>query len=230
MGASVPFSPVVGVLLCGVRTVPEFNKTAHLSEHGEASSMLAGGNFAGTIATPSREERAERHWYALRTYPRHEKGVRERLQSRSVECFLPLFEQTRKWKNGQKMRVELPLFPGYLFVEIDPARRAHVLEIPGAISLVGSQHELWPVSDSQIQMLRDDLHLRKFEPYTYLSAGQKVRIKSGPLANLTGILIRKNSSLRVVLTLDQIMQGVAVEVDACEVEPLNLCANTTDPS
>src|ERR1700733_10662096 len=174
MGASVPLSPVVGVLLCGVRTVPEFNKTAHLSEHGEASSSLAGGNHEATGVTPSWEEPAERHWYALRTYPRHEKGVRERLQSRGVECFLPLFEQTRKWKNGQKMRIELPLFPGYLFVEIDPARRARVLEIPGAISLVGSQRELWPVSDSQIQTLRDDLYLRKLEPYAYLSAGQTV--------------------------------------------------------
>jgi transcription antitermination factor NusG len=165
------------------------------------------------------------YWYALRTYPRHEKSVREHLLARNVVCFLPLYRKNSRWKNGCNVRVELPLFPGYIFVEIDPQRRARVLEIPGAISLVGSSHELWPIPGDQIRMLRENLMSRVWEPHEYLVAGNKVRIKSGPLTNLTGILVRKNSGLRVVLVLDQIQRGVAVEVDAGELELVAQDAN-----
>jgi transcription antitermination factor NusG len=158
------------------------------------------------------------YWYALRTYPRHEKRVREHLLSRNVECFLPLYKKNSQWKNGCKVRVDLPLFPGYIFVEIDPNHRARVLDIPGAISLVGSSHELWPIPGDQIRMIRENLMSRVWEPHEYLVAGNKVRIKSGPLTNLTGILVRNNSGLRVVLVLDQIQRGVAVEVAADELE------------
>jgi transcriptional antiterminator NusG len=203
----------------GVCKVPELEKAAHLSEHGEALPNISAGNVP--LAGPAQYGRTNHHWYALTTYPRHEKQVRQQLQLRDVDYFLPCYEQLRKWKNGQTVRVEFPLFPGYIFVEIDPAHRSRVLETPGAISLVGSGRELWPISDSQIRTLRDELHLRKFQPHAYLAAGQRVRIKAGPLANLTGILLRTASSLRVVLTLDQIMQGVAVEVDMTEIELLS---------
>jgi transcriptional antiterminator NusG len=190
--------------------------SVHLSEHGEALSTPLVASGAASVGSRGQDDK--RHWYALRTYQRHEKRVCEYLQSRSIQCFLPLYMQAYRWKNGCKGRVELPLFPGYLFVEIDSSRRGHVLEPPGAISLVGSTRELWPIPDSAIQILRDSLHLRKCEPHPYLVAGVRVRIISGPLASMTGILVRKNSDLRVVVTLDQVMQGVAVEVDASEIE------------
>jgi transcription antitermination factor NusG len=168
------------------------------------------------VVNPARDERS--HWYALRTYPRHEKRVREHLLSRDVECFLPLYGKNSRWKNGCNVRVELPLFPAYLFVEIDPRHRARVLEVPGAISIVGSSREFWPIPGDQIRLLRENMQSRVWEPSEYLVAGNKVRIKSGPLRNLTGVLIRKNAALRVVVVLDQIQRGVSVEVDADELE------------
>lgn len=61
---------------------------------------------------------------------------------------------------------------------------------------------------------------RKFEPHPYVAVGQKVRIKSGPLANLTGFLIRQSGGLRVVLCVELIRQAAAVEVDVEDVEPI----------
>jgi transcription antitermination factor NusG len=157
-------------------------------------------------------------WYAVRTAPRHEKRVRDHIDGRNIECFLPLYQTVHRWKNGCKTRLELPLFPNYLFVEIDLADRVRVLEIPGVLSLVGTGPSLWPLPEGEVEALRAGLHLRNPEPHAYLTAGQKVRIKVGALAGLTGFVLRTNDRLRVVLAVEMLMQGVAVEVHLDDIE------------
>jgi transcription elongation factor/antiterminator RfaH len=160
------------------------------------------------------------HWYALQTSPRHEKRVREHLGYRLVECFLPLFRTIHRWKNGCKAQVELPLFPGYLFVNIARSERVRVLDVPGVLSFVGPKGEPARLSDFEIETLRSGLHLQKFEPYRGLATGQKVRISAGALQGLEGVLLRNANGRRVVVTVDLIQQSVAVELDADAVEPL----------
>ena len=193
--------------------------TAHLSDYGEA-----------LLQTHRNDERDDRgsaqletslaQWYALHTYPRHEKRVYENLGLHAIECFLPLYESVHRWKNGCKVRVELPLFPGYLFLKIDPRERFKALSLPGAVSIVGSVSGPWPLPDAEIVSLRARVQSRKFEPHSYLAVGQKVRIKSGPLADLTGFLVRQSGGFRVVVSVDLIRQSAAVEVDADDVEPV----------
>ena len=160
------------------------------------------------------------HWYAIYTSPRHEKRVSEHLASRRVDCFLPLFRSVHRWKNGCKVQVELPLFPGYVFVNIPRIERVRVLDVPGVLSFVGPKSEPAQLSDFEIETLRSGLHLQKFEPYRGLAIGRKVRINRGVLQGLEGTLIRNAKSLRVVLTVDLIQQSVAVELDADSVDPL----------
>lgn len=191
----------------------------HLSEHGEAL-LQTRRNEENDSRGSVQLETSLTHWYALHTYPRHEKRVYERLEMRAIECFLPLYETVHRWKNGCKVRVELPLFPGYLFLKIDPRERFKALSLPGAVSIVGSGSGPWPLPDAEIAGLRAGLQERKFEPHPYLSVGQKVRIKSGPLTDLTGFLVRQSGGLRVVVSVDLIQQSAAVEVDAADVEPI----------
>ncbi len=190
----------------------------HLSEHGEALQQCGTSREdpPGSVqfGTPPA------HWYALHTYPRHEKRVHEDLGLRAIESFLPLYETVHRWKNGCKVRVKLPLFPGYLFIRIDPRERFMALSLPGAVSIVGSVSGPWPLPDAEIVSLRDGLQSHKFEPHPYLAVGQKVRIKSGPLADLTGFLVRQSGGLRVVLSVELIRQAAAVEVDADDVEAI----------
>jgi transcription antitermination factor NusG len=160
------------------------------------------------------------HWYAIYTSPRHEKRVHEHLSYRNVESFLPLYRTVHRWKNGCKPVVDLPLFPGYLFVKIGHPERVRVLEVPGVHSFVGTRLEPARLSDFEIETLRSGLHLQKVEPYSELAVGQSVRIVAGPLTGLVGVLLRHNNSFRVVLTLDLIKQSVAVELDADDVEPI----------
>jgi transcription antitermination factor NusG len=186
------------------------------------SEAINAGTSATTSFLPSSFETLERppHWYAVYTSPRHEKRVREHLEHRRVECFLPLFRSLRRWKNGCKAQVELPLFPGYLFVNIPRSERVRVLDVPGILSFVGPKGEPASLSDFEIETLRSGLHSQKFEPYRGLAIGRKVRIQAGPLQGLEGTLVRNAKGVRVVITVDIIQQSVAVELDADAVEPV----------
>lgn len=162
----------------------------------------------------------ERHWYALYTRSSHEKRVAEHLDVRQIEFFLPQYHETHRWKNRCNKRVSLPLFPGYIFARIAPTERVKVLEVPSVVSLVGAGQTALPLPDELIELLRTGLESRKAKPHPYLVVGQKARICRGPLAGMVGVVVRKDRTLRVVLTLDLIMRSISVEVDGDDLEPL----------
>jgi transcription elongation factor/antiterminator RfaH len=193
------------------------SKGVRLSENSEAPPASRLRKYSG--GSPRAATRMAK-WYAVRTRPRHEKRVRDHVESRNLECFLPLYEAVHHWKNGCKMKIELPLFPNYLFVEIDLTDRTRILEVPGVLSLVGAGPSLWPLPDGEVEALRAGLHLHSPEPHTRLVVGQKVRIKKGPLGGLIGVLLRQNDRLRVILSIEMLMQAVAVEVPEEDVEML----------
>jgi transcription antitermination factor NusG len=159
------------------------------------------------------------NWFAAYTNSHHEKRVASHFGERQIESFLPLYAALHRWKNRCEVDLDLPLFPNYVFVHIDPRERVRVLEVPGVLSLVGFGRTLAPLSDFEIEALRSCAGQRKIEPHPYLVIGERVRIKAGPMTGMEGVLVRKKSNFRVVLALDVIMQCVAVEVDADDLEP-----------
>jgi transcription antitermination factor NusG len=159
------------------------------------------------------------HWHVIYTSPRHEKRVREHLSYHNIECYLPLYSAVHRYKNGCKPLVQLPLFPGYVFVKIGQRGRVLVLEVPGVLSFVGTKAEPAALSDFEIETLRSGLHQKTFAPYRDFVMGEKVRIKAGPLCGIVGALVRTTNCLRVVITLEMIRQSVAVELDASDIEP-----------
>jgi transcription antitermination factor NusG len=162
----------------------------------------------------------EERWYAAYTCARHEKSVVQHFEARAVEHFLPLYTSMRSWQN-RRVQLELPLFPGYVFVHIALGVRLRVLEVPGVVNLVGFNGRPYPVEEREIESLRrGTMNALKIEPYPYLnlSVGSRVRIKSGPLAGMEGKLTRKKNTYRVVLSLELIAQSAAVEVDSADIE------------
>src|ERR1700733_7843883 len=165
------------------------------------------------------DELLEHHWFAAYTTSRHEKRVAQHLGQRAIECYLPLYRTERRWKDRPKVTLDLPLFPGYIFVHIGEADRIRVLEIPGILSLVGGKRsQCASLPDFEIEALRSGLDPSRAEPHPLLSIGQRVRICRGSLAGLEGILVRKKNNLRVVLTFETLVQSIAVEVDSNELE------------
>jgi transcriptional antiterminator RfaH len=162
----------------------------------------------------------ERRWYAVFTLPQNEKSVVRHLEIRQVESFLPTYETIRIWKNRQRVKTILPLFPTYLFVRIDGGERTRVLESPGVLQIVGNGKECAAVADSDIQLLRAGLSGRRVEPFRELVIGERVRVKSGMMQGIEGTLVRRSGIDRFVLTLKLINQHAAVQVDAADLEPL----------
>ena len=171
-----------------------------------------------SVSARRNESRRDMVWFAAYTTSRHEKAVARHLEVRKLQYFLPLYVAPRKWKNGCKVEVEFPVFPNYIFVNIDRTQPSRVLDVPGVIAFAGSGRLPVTIPDIEIDWLRNELPRRKFEPHPYLVAGSKVLIRSGPLAGMSGVLVRKKSGLRVVLAIDLIRQSVAVEVDSDEIE------------
>jgi len=165
-------------------------------------------------------QRFSAKWFAAYTNSRHEKCVASQFAERQIESFLPLYAARHRWRNRCEVLVDLPLFRNYVFVRIDPRERVRVLEVPGVLSLVGFGRTLAPLPDLEIEALRSGLAQGKIEPHPYLVIGERVRITAGPMAGMEGVLLRKKNNFRVVLALDVIMQSVAVEVDADQLEPL----------
>ena len=115
--------------------------------------------------------------------------------------------------------LELPLFPNYVFIRIALAERSSVLAIPGVLWIVGGGLKPSAIPDSEIESLRAGVELGNLQPHPYLVVGERVRITTGPMRGMEGILLRQNNGARVVLTLDLIKSSVAVQIDSQFVEP-----------
>lgn len=159
---------------------------------------------------------SEPHWYASYTAARHEKRVAAELQARQVEHFLPLYSSVRRWKD-RRVTLDLPLFPGYVFVRLALRDRLRVLTIPSVARLVGFDGLPAALPDTEIETLRSGLSERRgAAPHPFLTVGRQVRIVSGPFAGLQGFLQRRKGGLRVIVSLQLIQQSVAVEVDEAD--------------
>jgi transcription antitermination factor NusG len=163
---------------------------------------------------------AQRRWYATYTRANHENQIAKQLRIRSVEHFLPSYDSVRHWKD-RKVRLQLPLFPGYVFVRIALFDQMRVLQIPGVVRLVGFNAGPAALPEEEIDAMRNGLRNGVCaHPHPYLVVGRRVRVVSGPLMGLSGIVLKKKNTTRVVITLEIIMRSVAVEVDPADLQPI----------
>jgi len=163
---------------------------------------------------------AEQHWYAAYTCAQHEKRVAAELGIREVEHFLPLYSSVRRWKD-RRVTLDVPLFPGYVFVRLALRDRLRVLQIPSVVRLVGFNGQPTALPDTEMEIMRSGLcqglHAK---PHPFLAVGRRVRITGGPFAGLEGVLKRRKNSVRVVVSLSLIQRSVAVDVDVTDVAPV----------
>lgn len=161
---------------------------------------------------------ADSAWYALYTRHQHEKTVARVLSSKGFEIFLPLYAAAHRWKDRTK-QLSLPLFPCYVFLRGDAHRRIDILTTPGVHSLVGSEGRPAPILQSEIDAIRQMVESRMHvEPHPFLHCGDWIRVKSGPLEGIEGILVRKKNLFRLVVSVELLQKSVAVEVDVSTVE------------
>ena len=182
--------------------------------------MAANGTiWQSSIPVPVLPIQAE-CWYALHTRPRHEKVVVQRLAERRVETFLPVVTEVHRWSDRKK-KVELPLFSCYVFAKFAPnkAERLNVLRVDGVLGLVGSHSEGSAIPEEQIDAVRTLVDgAIPWSAYPFLKIGQRVRIRSGALDGVEGILVSRNGSQTLVISVDAIQRSLAVRVEGYQVE------------
>lgn len=160
------------------------------------------------------------HWFAVYTSVNQEKRVSDRLSDRGIEHFLPLYHAVRR-RSDRTVSLNLPLFPGYLFVRIPLVEKLSVLQVPRVVRFVSFQAGPAVIAEDDILSLQRSVEQNlRTEPHPFLKVGQRVRVLSGAFAGREGILVRKSKGPRVVLSIDSIMRSFAVEMQVCDIEPL----------
>jgi transcription termination/antitermination protein NusG len=160
-------------------------------------------------------------WYALHVRPRHEKLVVQRLEERNVQTFLPIVSEVHRWSDRKKT-VQLPLFSCYVFARFVPNRteRLNVLRVNGVLGLVGDRNQGSPIPDGEIDAVRMVLDgAVPWSSHPFLKIGQRVRIRSGALNGLEGILVSRSGGDTLVISIDAIQRSLAVKVEGYQVEP-----------
>lgn len=160
-------------------------------------------------------------WFALQVRSKRESGVADFLRGRGYNPFLPLGRLRKVWSDRIKV-VDGPLFPGYLFCRVNLDDRLPILTAPGVIRIVGYSSSPMPVDESEIDAIRAIVASGlPNEPWPYLQVGDPVKIKSGPLQGLRGILLRVKGSHRLVVSVTLVQRSVAVEIDSAYVQSLS---------
>ena len=156
-------------------------------------------------------------WFAVWTRSRHEQVVREQLERKGVETFLPTIMKWSRWKDRKK-QIAWPLFPGYCFARFDADDRLPILKCTGVVSIVGFDGQPAEIPPSEIAGIRTlvDSALA-YDPCPMIHEGDMVEVTHGPLKGVVGRLVRKGTHARLVLSVELIGQGVSVEVDAADV-------------
>lgn len=159
-------------------------------------------------------------WYAVFVRSNQERQVAAYLNGLHMEHFLPCYSSVRRWKD-RRVKLEMPLFPGYLFVRLPLQERMKVLTIRQVVSLVGRKNSPSPISDEEISGIRAAVEHGNAEPHEYLEAGQRIVITDGVMCGMEGILLTVRSHARVVISVPSIGRAFVVEVGADCVRPLS---------
>jgi len=167
------------------------------------------------------KEAQARRWLAAYTRSRHEQQVAKQLQQKDLEYLLPTYERMMRWSDRVKC-LQAPLFPGYVFVHVSDREHVPVLQTAGVVHLVSRGGKAVVLSQEEIERLRQcSSHPGSIEPHPYLRIGHRVRVKHGPFAGWEGTLVEKQNSRRLVITIEQIMKAVAINLDGADVEAVN---------
>jgi len=172
-------------------------------------------------AAPEIRDAVKPEWNAVYTRHQHEKSVAESLAESGLEVFLPTYSTIRQWKDRKK-ELSLPLFPCYVFLRSSFERRLQVLSTPGVHFVVMFAGRPAAIPDWEMDAIRKGAESRlQVEPHPFLQCGDWVRVTSGALTDVEGILVRKKGSYRLILSAELLGKSIAVEIDAFSVKPIS---------
>jgi len=159
----------------------------------------------------------ESRWRVLHVVMNHEKRVAQHLTARSLEPYLPLYSERSRWSD-RVVRLERPLFPGYVFVRFSSDARLTVISAPGVVRLLG-EAERDTLSDAEIRRIRDGLASGCIlRPHLGVAPGSRVRVLSGVFEGWEGVVTDLRKQCKVVMALSATGQRFSLELDLEAIE------------
>jgi transcription antitermination factor NusG len=175
------------------------------------------------------DDRSTPLWYALRTRGRAERQAALRLAGAGVEVFPALAPIRRTWSDRVK-RVEMPLFPGYIFARFALVDAAHALAVPGVVEVVRTGGRATPLREAELDAVRrlaagveatGELPEPSDSLADLLEPGVPVRVVEGPFAGLLGTFVKREGGHRVAVEIRVLRQTRAVRMERSMVAPLH---------
>jgi transcription antitermination factor NusG len=159
-------------------------------------------------------------WYAIRVRPRFEFQIGESIKAKGLTTFVPSYPARRRWSDRVK-EIQVPLFDGYVFCQLDIAARLPVLLTPGVLHFVGVGKTPVAIEDSEIDVVhRVAGSGSPAKPWPFLRDGDRVRVDEGPLRSMEGILLRSEPQDYVVVSITLLQRSLAVRVDRSWLTPI----------
>jgi transcription antitermination factor NusG len=152
-------------------------------------------------------------WHVVYTMPNNERKVVSRITDMGIESYLPLQKVIRQWRDRKK-KLEVPLFPNYVFVKVDEPRRGSLMSIRELVGFVSIGKKPVVVKEEEILAIQhatnQDLRVVPEEKFC---EGKKVRIGYGQFSGLEGTIVQKNGNTRLIITIEGL--GRAFSFNIC---------------
>ena len=150
-------------------------------------------------------------WYALQLKPAQGDRALDNLQNQGVRCFYPKVN-VEKIRGGKRVKKLEPLFPGYLFIDIEQTDPlwAKLRSTRGVLRVVSFANRPAPISVEVIDVIRDSLH--KVAEQGGIRPGQVVELNEGPFTGLSAIFQRYDGDERAIVLIDFMHKQQALHV------------------
>jgi transcription antitermination factor NusG len=166
------------------------------------------------------EERLVLPWFAVYVRPKAERTVERALREKGLEAFAPYYRSRRRWRDRTVER-DFPLFPGYLFARTDRLQRLSIVSTTGVLGIVGFGGQAAELSEEEVLSVRKLAEvMQNVTPHPFLRVGRKIRVKTGPLAGVEGVVVRCKGGHRLVVSISLLQRSIAAELDAADVESI----------
>ena len=162
----------------------------------------------------------DRQWHVIYTRPKSERKVASSISEMGIESYLPLHKVVRQWSDRKK-KLEVPLFPNYVFVKVEPADRGYLFSIKEMVRFISVEKKPVIVREKEIlaikQILNEEVEISEEE---YFQKGMKVRIKQGQFEGLEGVVLKKHGSTRLLIKIEALMKAYSFNVSTKFAEPI----------
>jgi transcription antitermination factor NusG len=160
-------------------------------------------------------------WFVVYTRPKAERKVASSMAEMGLDSYLPLCKVMRQWSDRRKM-IEIPLFPNYVFVKATDSHRGKLFTIKELVKFVLIDKKPAVIRDSEIDSIKKVLDEgTEVGVGDYFQEGMRVKLTTGRLAGVEGVVIKQNNHSRLLIRIDGLMRAISINVPAGDVEEIS---------